>query len=212
MQSYVRISFLSLSWINLLLYINIVLFYPSFFIVYAMFLLENEVFIILISKYTMKLRGWSVFKVYVVVCHMNKLCRVRWLFKFLGLLPKKNQNYTFVSMIHLLFLFCDTRGAALLVEAAEMGNPEALYELGCRLRVEVSLLCGIFCYYFQKVTNTSSFNPCLPSSQLLYMIRVSWIVNSFIEHLWRDLDSCYVMKALLLSKNEPCLFSYPKGL
>ena len=25
----------------------------------------------------------------------------------------------------------------MLVEAAEMGNPDALYELGCRLRVEV---------------------------------------------------------------------------
>ena len=29
------------------------------------------------------------------------------------------------------------RGAALLVEAADMGDPDAQYELGCRLRVEV---------------------------------------------------------------------------
>lgn len=28
-------------------------------------------------------------------------------------------------------------GAALLVEAADMGNADAQYELGCRLRVEV---------------------------------------------------------------------------
>ncbi|KAL8141624.1 hypothetical protein V2J09_014656 [Rumex salicifolius] len=32
---------------------------------------------------------------------------------------------------------CKAIGAALLVEAAEMGNPDALYELGCRLRVEL---------------------------------------------------------------------------
>lgn len=30
------------------------------------------------------------------------------------------------------------RGAALLVEAAEMGDPEAQFELACRLRIEVS--------------------------------------------------------------------------
>lgn len=30
-------------------------------------------------------------------------------------------------------------GAALLVEAADMGNADAQYELGCRLRVEVNL-------------------------------------------------------------------------
>lgn len=28
-------------------------------------------------------------------------------------------------------------GAALLVEAANMGDPDAQYELGCRLRIEV---------------------------------------------------------------------------
>lgn len=28
-------------------------------------------------------------------------------------------------------------GAALLVEAASMGDPDAQYELGCRLRIEV---------------------------------------------------------------------------
>ena len=31
-------------------------------------------------------------------------------------------------------------GAALLVEAANMGDPEAQYELGCRLRIEVFTL------------------------------------------------------------------------
>lgn len=31
-------------------------------------------------------------------------------------------------------------GAALLVEAANMGDPDAQYELGCRLRVEVRTL------------------------------------------------------------------------
>lgn len=34
---------------------------------------------------------------------------------------------------------CHKRGAALLVEAANMGDPDAQYELGCRLRVEVRL-------------------------------------------------------------------------
>ena len=37
------------------------------------------------------------------------------------------------------------RGASLLVEAADMGDPNAQYELGCRLRVEVRLL---FLKYF----------------------------------------------------------------
>ncbi|KAL0346659.1 UNVERIFIED_CONTAM: hypothetical protein Scaly_1681900 [Sesamum calycinum] len=38
-------------------------------------------------------------------------------------------------------------GAALLVEAAEMGDPDAQYELGCRLRVEVRHLVnqGVLC-------------------------------------------------------------------
>ena len=39
-------------------------------------------------------------------------------------------------------------GAALLVEAANMGDPEAQYELGCQLRVEVftlHLLLASFC-------------------------------------------------------------------
>ncbi|KAF5190703.1 Binding isoform, partial [Thalictrum thalictroides] len=35
---------------------------------------------------------------------------------------------------------CKSIGAALLVEAADMGNPDAQYELGCRLRVEVTLV------------------------------------------------------------------------
>ena len=42
-----------------------------------------------------------------------------------------------------IYCYCLTfhhnRGAALLVEAADMGNPDAQYELGCRLRVEVRL-------------------------------------------------------------------------
>ena len=42
-------------------------------------------------------------------------------------------------MSDLFLTFIYIRGAALLVEAAEMGNPDALYELGARLRVEVGL-------------------------------------------------------------------------
>jgi hypothetical protein len=34
-------------------------------------------------------------------------------------------------------------GAALLVEAANMGDPDAQYELGCRLRIEVFTLCPL---------------------------------------------------------------------
>lgn len=136
-------------------------------------------------------------------------------------------QYTFVSIIHLFFPFCDARGAALLVEAAEMGNPDALYELGCRLRVEVSLLCRIFCYYFQEVTNICSFDLSPPRPN-----RHIWL--EFYE--WWGLDSGYVVKALLdyafigkkilklkqilLSKKMNRkysqirfpLFSYPKGL
>ncbi|XP_042000395.1 uncharacterized protein LOC121749815 [Salvia splendens] len=45
-----------------------------------------------------------------------------------------------LSKMHLKYLFCPGAnkavGAALLVEAAEMGNPDALYDLGCRLRAE----------------------------------------------------------------------------
>ncbi|KAI5640734.1 hypothetical protein M9H77_00162 [Catharanthus roseus] len=44
-----------------------------------------------------------------------------------------------LSKLHLKYHVpgaCKAIGAALLVEAAEMGNPDALYELGCRLRVE----------------------------------------------------------------------------
>lgn len=37
------------------------------------------------------------------------------------------------------FSLLSHRGAALLVEAADMGDPDAQYELGCRLRVEVRL-------------------------------------------------------------------------
>lgn len=38
-------------------------------------------------------------------------------------------------------IFGSRSGAALLVEAADMGNADAQYELGCRLRVEVKLPC-----------------------------------------------------------------------
>ncbi|CAO2841287.1 unnamed protein product [Amaranthus hypochondriacus] len=44
-----------------------------------------------------------------------------------------------LSKLHLKYHVpgaCKAVGAALLVEAAEMGNPDALYELGARLRVE----------------------------------------------------------------------------
>jgi len=44
-------------------------------------------------------------------------------------------------LIHTVFPYktvrCHNSGAALLVEAANMGDPDAQYELGCRLRVEV---------------------------------------------------------------------------
>ena len=40
------------------------------------------------------------------------------------------------------------RGAALLVEAADMGDKDAQYELGCRMRVEVSFLHLIFFLFF----------------------------------------------------------------
>lgn len=44
------------------------------------------------------------------------------------------------------------RGAALLVEAAEMGDPDAQYALGCHLRVEVrALLTFIYCDEIDKV-------------------------------------------------------------
>lgn len=38
-----------------------------------------------------------------------------------------------------VIVFDHHSGAALLVEAADMGNADAQYELGCRLRVEVRL-------------------------------------------------------------------------
>ncbi|KAL1566109.1 hypothetical protein AAHA92_01752 [Salvia divinorum] len=45
-----------------------------------------------------------------------------------------------LSKMHLKYQFCPGAnkavGAALLVEAAEMGNPDAQYDLGCRLRAE----------------------------------------------------------------------------
>lgn len=44
-----------------------------------------------------------------------------------------------LSKLHLKYHVpgaCKAVGAALLIEAAEMGDPEALYKLGCRLRVE----------------------------------------------------------------------------
>ena len=55
------------------------------------------------------------------------------------------------------FLLCQNRGAALLVEAANMGDPDAQYELGRRLRIEVSFLCIIIqlihitCHLFQDM-------------------------------------------------------------
>lgn len=44
---------------------------------------------------------------------------------------------------HHYLAFHYNRGAALLVEAADMGDPDAQYELGCRLRVEVSLMLHV---------------------------------------------------------------------
>lgn len=45
-----------------------------------------------------------------------------------------------------MFCFHVCSGAALLVEAANMGDPDAQYELGCRLRIEVfTVHTGPFC-------------------------------------------------------------------
>lgn len=53
------------------------------------------------------------------------------------------------------------RGAALLVEAANMGDPDAQYELGCRLRVEVRLYFLFITTYILDVVSNS------PGSHLL---------------------------------------------
>jgi len=37
------------------------------------------------------------------------------------------------------------RAATLMVEAADMGDPDAQYALGCHLRVEVRLLYTLYC-------------------------------------------------------------------
>jgi TPR repeat protein len=39
----------------------------------------------------------------------------------------------------------ENRAAALLVEAADMGDPDAQYALGCHLRVQVRLLYTLYC-------------------------------------------------------------------
>ncbi|EOY31027.1 Binding, putative isoform 2 [Theobroma cacao] len=47
-----------------------------------------------------------------------------------------------LSKLHLKYHVpgaCKAIGAALLVEAADMGDPDAQYELGCRLRIEVQV-------------------------------------------------------------------------
>lgn len=50
----------------------------------------------------------------------------------------KQHSYTIIFCHSFCFLSCFIlSGAALLVEAANMGDPDAQYELGCRLRVEV---------------------------------------------------------------------------
>ncbi|KAF2296028.1 hypothetical protein GH714_035751 [Hevea brasiliensis] len=51
-----------------------------------------------------------------------------------------------LSKLHLKYHVpgaCKAIGAALLVEAADMGDPDAQYELGCRLRVEVGQLASV---------------------------------------------------------------------
>jgi TPR repeat protein len=44
--------------------------------------------------------------------------------------------HTYLSIVNSLFTFHGCSGAALLVEAANMGDPDAQYELGCHLRIE----------------------------------------------------------------------------
>jgi len=43
-------------------------------------------------------------------------------------------------------------GAALLVEAANMGDPDAQYELGCRLRIEVFTSCPLSFLLNESIT------------------------------------------------------------
>lgn len=45
---------------------------------------------------------------------------------------------------HICHFFCWNRGAALLVEAAEMGDPDAQYTLGSQLRIEVRVY-ALYC-------------------------------------------------------------------
>lgn len=52
------------------------------------------------------------------------------------------------NIVNWHYTFDCNRGAALLVEAADMGDPDAQYELGCRLRVEVSFCRMVFCFVF----------------------------------------------------------------
>ena len=47
-------------------------------------------------------------------------------------------------------------GAALLVEAANMGDPDAQYELGCRLRIEVFTSCPLFFLLNESITRFSA--------------------------------------------------------
>lgn len=58
-------------------------------------------------------------------------------------LDSASLNNLSVLCRHYFFFLDYTRGAALLVEAADMGDADAQYELGCRLRVEVRL-CILF--------------------------------------------------------------------
>ena len=47
-------------------------------------------------------------------------------------------------------------GAALLVEAANMGDPDAQYELGCRLRIEVFTSCPLSFLLNESITRFSA--------------------------------------------------------
>ncbi|XP_042041773.1 uncharacterized protein LOC121787179 [Salvia splendens] len=64
-----------------------------------------------------------------------------------------------LSKMHLKYQFCPGAskavGAALLVEAAEMGNPDAQYDLGCRLRAENPYVQSVqqAFYYLEKAVD-----------------------------------------------------------
>ncbi|GAB4828300.1 hypothetical protein Ancab_035296 [Ancistrocladus abbreviatus] len=85
-----------------------------------------------------------------------------------------------LSKLHLKYHVpgaCKAVGAALLVEAAEMGNPDAQYELGCRLRVEneyVQSAQQAF-YYLEKAVE--QLHP-----GALYLLGAVYLTGDCVKH------------------------------